>query len=131
MNITEPKFWWNFKPSLQMKLISFPFGLILKILIFFRYKFFKKTHLIKPVICVGNLTVGGSGKTPTVIYISNLLKKLNINTVVLLKGYKGKLNGPIKIVSDYNSIDVGDEAILHSKINETWISNNRYLMLDI
>ena len=72
MNITEPKFWWNFKPSLQMKLISFPFGLIIKILIFFRYKLFKKTHLIKPVICVVNFVDGGQGKKPLLKYLRKL-----------------------------------------------------------
>ena len=121
--IQQPKFWKN-KNIFSDILLPFSYVYIIlgKIRNFFEKNY--KSNLL--VICVGNFTIGGSGKTPTVIYISNLLKKLNFNTVVLLKGYQGKLNGPIKIASDHNSIDAGDEAVLHSKMNETWISNNRY-----
>ena len=124
----QPKFWKN-KNLLSDTFL--PFSLIYLILGGIK-NFFEKNYKSKlSIICIGNLTIGGSGKTPTVIYVSNLLKKLNYNTVVLLKGYKGKLKGPVKIVPSYNSLDTGDEAILHSKINETWISNNRYKAVEL
>ena len=125
MNITEPKFWWNFKPSLQMKLISFPFGLIIKILIFFRYKLFKKTHLIKPVICVGNFVVGGQGKTPFVRYLRKLFQDFNYKAVVISNGYGGKLDYPKIITSSDSSNECGDEALLHASDGPTIVSKNR------
>ena len=125
MKITEPKFWWNFKPSLQMKLISFPFRLILKILIFLRYKLYKKTHLIKPVICVGNFVVGGQGKTPFVRHLRKLFQDFNYKAVVISNGYGGKLDYPKIITSSDSSNECGDEALLHASDGPTIVSKNR------
>ena len=72
MKIIEPKFWWNDNPSILIKLMSLPFGILLKILIFLRNKLLKKIFLPKPVICVGNFVVGGQGKTPFVIYFKKI-----------------------------------------------------------
>ena len=131
MKITEPKFWWNFKPSLQMRLISFPFGLILKILIFFRYKLLKETNLIKPVICVGNFVVGGQGKTPFVRYLRKLFQDFNYKAVVISTGYGGKLDYPKIITSSDSSNECGDEALLHARDGPTIVSKNRVDALKI
>jgi tetraacyldisaccharide 4'-kinase len=70
-----------------------------------------------PVISVGNLTVGGTGKTPTVIFIANLLKERGYRPAVLSRGYGGRAGDSVNIVSDGNRIllgwrDAGDEPIL-------------------
>jgi len=72
------------------------------------------------VISVGNITVGGTGKTPTVIYLANLLKEKGFRPAVLSRGYKGKAKAPINIVSDGNRLfmkpeDCGDEPALIGK----------------
>ena len=72
------------------------------------------------VISVGNLTVGGTGKTPLVIYLADLLRKKGFHPAVLSRGYKGKTKAPINIVSDGNRIfmkpeDCGDEPFLIAK----------------
>lgn len=64
----------------------------------------------KPVICVGNITVGGTGKTPHCEYLIGLLKK-NYKIALLSRGYKRKTRG-FRIVSpEMNPSDVGDEPL--------------------
>jgi len=72
------------------------------------------------VISVGNITVGGTGKTPMVIYLANLLREKGFHPAVLSRGYKGKAKAPINIVSDGNRLfmkpeDCGDEPALIGK----------------
>lgn len=90
-----------------------------------------KKRLPKPVISVGNLNTGGTGKTPIVIYLSKKLQSLGFNVVVLSRGYKRKSRGTL-IVSDGNNIfhsweKVGDEPYLIA-LNKIPIvvSNSRY-----
>ena len=108
-------------------LILLPFS-FLYFLISIINKKIKKTNKIGiPVICVGNINTGGSGKTPFVIYLANLLKKRKINAHIVSRGYLGKSNDTIKInVKKHSYKDVGDEALLLAKENNTWVSKNRY-----
>ncbi len=57
-----------------------------------------------PVISIGNITVGGTGKTPTVIMIAELLHEMGKKVAVLSRGYKGKAEGEINVVSDGNKV---------------------------
>ena len=77
----------------------------------------RQERLPCPVISVGNLTVGGTGKTPTVIFIANLLKEHGYRPAVLSRGYGGHASASVNIVSDGNRIllgwrDAGDEPVL-------------------
>ena len=131
MKIIEPKFWWNDNPSILIKLMSLPFGILLKTLVFMRNKLSKKIFLPKPVICVGNLVVGGQGKTPFVRYLRSVLENVDRKTVVISKGYGGKMKSS-KIISEIdNSIDCGDEALLHAKDGLTVVSKNRVDALEV
>jgi tetraacyldisaccharide 4'-kinase len=72
------------------------------------------------VISVGNITVGGTGKTPTVIYLAQLFNQQGIKTAVLSRGYKGKSSEKAAVVSDgkhilLNTVDAGDEPVLLSQ----------------
>jgi tetraacyldisaccharide 4'-kinase len=68
-----------------------------------------------PVICVGNLTVGGVGKTPVVIAILQRLKARSIRAVALTRGYGGRETGPLLVdAMTHGFEDVGDEALLLS-----------------
>ena len=57
-----------------------------------------------PVISIGNLTVGGTGKTPAIIEIANILKDMGIKVAILSRGYKGRARGEINAVSDGDRI---------------------------
>ena len=61
-----------------------------------------------PIISVGNLTVGGTGKTPHIEYIVNLLKD-EFNIATLSRGYRRKTKGFFKAAEEYNATDIGDE----------------------
>jgi tetraacyldisaccharide 4'-kinase len=131
MKISEPKFWWNDNPSILIRLMSLPFGILLKILIFFRNKLFKKIFLPKPVICVGNFVVGGQGKTPFVRYLRSVLEDVDKKTVVISNGYGGKMKSPKIITQIDKSIDCGDEALLHAKDGITVVSKNRVDAIEV
>jgi tetraacyldisaccharide 4'-kinase len=81
-----------------------------------------------PVISVGGLTVGGSGKTPVTMSLTERLQDLGQKTAVVLRGYGGRLAGPLRVSPDeHSSNDVGDEALLHANIGPTWIARKRIL----
>ena len=66
-----------------------------------------------PVICVGNYHVGGAGKTPTVLALAGILRRLDERPVVLSRGYGGRLHGPVMVdVNRHSAADVGDEPLM-------------------
>lgn len=76
---------------------------------------FKSRRLSAPVISVGNISVGGSGKTPFVILLGGLLKERGISFDVLSRGYGRKTRGVRAVDSDGSPRDFGDEPILIAK----------------
>ena len=77
----------------------------------------KKTQKINaPVIVVGNITVGGTGKTPLVTWLSNYLKEHGYQPGIISRGYGGKArHWPQQVRADGDPVAVGDEAILIAK----------------
>ena len=82
------------------------------------------------VICIGNLTVGGSGKTPLAAGLAKQLITQNKKVAFISRGYKGSLssNKALKVnFGKHSAEEVGDEPLLLSKIAPTYISKNRYV----
>jgi len=78
------------------------------------------------VICVGNLTVGGSGKTPIAMAIAELLTQRNIKPFFLTRGYGGKSRGPVEVSRKTHSArEVGDEPLLLSNVAPTVVARDR------
>lgn len=63
-----------------------------------------------PVICVGNLSVGGTGKSPMIEYLISLLKS-DYSVAILSRGYKRKTSGYLEVQTDHSANDVGDEPL--------------------
>jgi tetraacyldisaccharide 4'-kinase len=115
-------------------LIEIIYKFVISISNFFYDKgfFVKKSNLF--IISVGNITLGGSGKTPFVIFLSKLLKKHNKNIAVLSRGYKGGKSKQGGVVSDGKNVllspcDAGDEPYMTAKKLENVpvvIGRNRY-----
>jgi tetraacyldisaccharide 4'-kinase len=79
-----------------------------------------------PVICVGNISVGGSGKTPTAIAVVNMLLEDGRKPHFLTRGYRGRLSGPVLVdPAIHTSVDVGDEPFLLARHAPTWVARNR------
>lgn len=79
-----------------------------------------------PVVCVGNITAGGSGKTPVAIAIAKRLAGLGEQPTFLTRGYGGRLPGPLLVDAEKShAIDVGDEPLLLARSFTTVVSANR------
>ena len=126
--INSPKFWYrNDWLSKVLALIIYPLSIIWIIISFIKKKVSKTYRSKLKIICVGNLNIGGTGKTPFAIYTYKILKELGFNPVFLTRGYGGKEKGPIKVESTHQYKDVGDEALLLNNIGPTIVSRDRSL----
>jgi tetraacyldisaccharide 4'-kinase len=78
-----------------------------------------------PVICVGNFTAGGGGKTPTAIAVAKLLAELGAKPAFLTRGYGGTSAGPIPVTDGHSADEVGDEPLLLAAAAPTLVSADR------
>jgi tetraacyldisaccharide 4'-kinase len=79
-----------------------------------------------PVLCVGNFTLGGAGKTPTALWLAKMLKDTGERPFYLSRGYGGSITGPKFVVADTDSAaHVGDEALLLARVAPTIIAHDR------
>lgn len=78
-----------------------------------------------PIICVGNASVGGTGKTPFCLLLQKLLAADGLAATFLTRGYRGSLSGPLRVEGNYRAPDVGDEALLLAAAAPTWVAKNR------
>lgn len=121
-------------PHIFLSALSFLYGAAVSLrLMLFRIGVLKEKKLDCGVISVGNLTVGGTGKTPVTIYLADLLRRHGKRVVILSRGYKGSSKG-VGIVSDGREIllgpeEAGDEPYLMAKrLNDVpvLVSPDRY-----
>ena len=99
-------------------LLSFFYGVLVRVRVsFYRAGLFRSASLPCKVISVGNITLGGTGKTPFVILLAELFRARQIPVAILSRGYKGSFSGPSGMVSDGLKIlmdgsQAGDEPCL-------------------
>lgn len=78
-----------------------------------------------PVICVGNLTVGGTGKSPTVMLLVEKMRGRGLAPVVLSRGHGGTVDGPHLVTEDDSAAQVGDEPVMLSAFAPVVVSQDR------
>ncbi|HWK95116.1 MAG TPA: tetraacyldisaccharide 4'-kinase [Pseudolabrys sp.] len=121
----EPDFWWR-PPGLMSSLLA-PLGAA--------YGIITERRMMRrgavagvPVICVGNFTLGGTGKTPTALMLAALLRELDATPFFLTRGYGGSVEGPHAVDHEKDSAaDVGDEALLLARAAPTIVARDRVL----
>ena len=114
-----PKFWYQ-KAALAAWAVS-PLGWIYGCTTAARVKK-RGLHAQVPVICVGNLNIGGTGKTP---FVSDLAQRL-LGAQIVSRGYGGRVTGPVLVdLTRHTAADVGDEPLLLAAFAPTWVAKNR------
>jgi tetraacyldisaccharide 4'-kinase len=83
-------------------------------------------HAGLPVICLGNLTIGGAGKTPAALAVAQFLHAAHERPFFLSRGYGGRLAGPVRVnPALHRAADVGDEPILLARLAPTVVARDR------
>lgn len=119
-----PPFWWK-KRGLQAWLLA-PASWIYGAVAGRNMKRAKRLEMPVPVICVGNFTVGGAGKTPTVITLARAAKAKGLKAGVLSRGYGGSMDRTVVVdPAHHRAKDVGDEPLLIAREALTVVSRRR------
>jgi tetraacyldisaccharide 4'-kinase len=119
----EPAFWWR-EPSLASALLAplaAVYGAVAQARLAGRGR-----YAGVPVICIGNLTVGGAGKTPTALAVARMLSAAGERPAFLSRGYGGALVGPVVVdPSRHRAREVGDEPLLLAREARTVVARDR------
>lgn len=93
-----------------LRLLSHPYTLVLRLrALAYRAGLFRSHRLPRPVISVGNITLGGTGKTPATALIASYFIERGLRVAVLSRGYGGSAEGQLRIVCDGKNLLVGPE----------------------
>lgn len=120
--MSTPPFWYS--PSLLSRLLS-PIGHLYYGIHKLRTWISRPHRFSKPVICVGNVTVGGVGKTPTIIALAKALRPTYPNLHIVSKGYGGTNKRPHRVAATDHPKWVGDEALLLARHAPTFVGKSR------
>ena len=121
----EPRWWYGARWSWQALLLS-PIAGLVGMIATARLRRKAAYRSVLPVICVGNFTAGGSGKTPLALLIARLVAEHGRDVWFLTRGYGGRAAGPVRVdPTVHGSIDVGDEPLLLARHAPTMVSRDR------
>lgn len=123
--------WWSSRRSLSACLwlplggLFFALSSLRRAL--YRLGWFKSEHLPVPVVVVGNIAAGGSGKTPVVIWLAAALKARGFRPGILSRGYGGSVREPTAVTADSLPARVGDEPVLLARRTACplWVGRDR------
>ena len=118
-----PSFWQQRNLS---SCILLPLGKLYALATKLNLKFHTPKKISVPVICIGNLTAGGSGKTPTAISIAALLQNMGYHPFFISRGYGGKLKNVLVDLKHHTPEQVGDEPLLLAHQAPVVVNPNRF-----
>ena len=121
--MNTPSF-WNKKSSFWVKLLK-PISFIYAFVTRYRMRNKKSYQAKMPVICVGNIFVGGVGKTPVCLALGKMLHEKGKSFYFLNHGYKADKQNVVVDKRTHSALDVGDEALLLNEIAPTIVNHNR------
>ncbi len=117
MILKKPKF-WDFKKPNFLTYLLYPFTIFVEINNIISSLIPKKKFTEIKTLCVGNLYVGGTGKTPTSLFLYNLLKKMNINPVTAKKFYNNQMDEQKLLEDNSNFISLSNRKKIVKKAIE-------------
>ena len=122
-----PAFWFNHRRTPGfLAWVLYPFSLIWLLAGWFRRYSARPYRAEVPVLCIGNLTAGGGGKSPMVAALQLRLGQAGIDAHVLSRGYGGRTRGPHRVDADSDSFaDVGDEPLMLAANGTVWVARDR------
>jgi tetraacyldisaccharide 4'-kinase len=121
----EPAFWWR-EAGLAAGLLA-PLAALYGAVAAARLRQ-RGARAAVAVVCVGNPTVGGAGKTPLVLRLARLLQDAGETPVLLSRGYGGSRKGPLRVdPARHHAADVGDEPLLLARAAPTFVARDRVL----
>jgi tetraacyldisaccharide 4'-kinase len=123
MRLKAP-FWWYRRQGVLASALA-PLGRVYGTVAERRFARAKPYRSRLPVICVGNFTAGGGGKTPTAIALAKLLAECGEKPAFLTRGYGGTAKGPIRVKQGQSAEEAGDEPLLLAAAAPTFISADR------
>jgi tetraacyldisaccharide 4'-kinase len=116
-----PRFWWQRDRGMLLSPLAALYGTVAAL----RMRRAGRSAGL-PVICLGNLTVGGAGKTPAALAVGRVLLAAHQRPFFLSRGYGGRLAGPVLVNrSVHGAADVGDEPLLLARLAPTIVARNR------
>lgn len=117
-----PGFWQTIN---IISILLWPLSLIYRFAALIRRLLIKPKKINTAIICIGNITAGGSGKTPICLAIGKILQEAKIDFAYLGHSYKAELTETTLVNKKHNASQVGDEALLLNQIAPTFIGKNR------
>ena len=118
----EPAFWWQADTGRRLE----PLGMIYGAVAAARMRKRGRRAGV-PVICLGNLTVGGAGKTPAALTVAQILHAAHERPFFLSRGYGGRLAGPLRVnPALHRAADVGDEPLLLARLAPAFVARDRF-----
>lgn len=122
-----PSFWY--KNTSWQAIVLVPLGWLYNTLSQARHRWARPWRAPVPVICVGNLTLGGTGKTPLVLFLAKMLQAQGHHPHIVSRGYGGNYGASCVRVdpAGHGSDMVGDEPLLLASVAPTWVCRDRRL----
>lgn len=126
MNLTAPRFWQEKTPmaalwSALLSPLAFFYGAALRR----KLAQVQPEKAALPVVCIGNITLGGTGKTPFALTLHDLLAEKSLSPAFLSRGYGGALSGPCLVSEEMTAEQCGDEPLLLAAKGPAVIAKDR------
>lgn len=118
-----PAFWMR---RTKLAYLLWPLSAVYEMVYVLKRAYTVQIKLPVPVVCIGNITAGGSGKTPFALHIGKLLREKGCEAWYVSRGYGGFEEGPLQVdLAKHKSFQVGDEPLLLAQVLPTVIGKDR------
>ncbi len=121
------KLWYNKNIfSIFFSILLLPLSFLYFLAFYLKQSFTLENKFSTQIVCFGNINIGGTGKTPTLLSLLPELIRNKPKIIILLRGYKGSIKSTHKVdLKNDTSLTVGDEALIYANHVTTYISSNR------